>query len=267
MKYLMESEDEITRLELKTDVEEVRKQAMWCGVKPGLRILDLGCGTGKTTEILFDLIQPGGSITGVDSSEERINYAREHHGGKAGIEFCVCDLQNPPQDLGQFDIIWVRFVLEYFRAESLDIVKTLKQNLKPGGYLCLLDLDHNCLNHYGLSENTEKILYELMERLDREYNFDTYAGRKLYSYLYDNGYEDIEVDLMPHHLIYGEVKDTDAFNWIKKAEMASTTLSDLFEKYNGGYESFYKDFKKYFYDPRRFIYTSLILCKGRRPES
>lgn len=266
MKYLMESDDEITRLELKTGVEEVRRHAEWCGLKPGLRVLDLGCGTGKTTEVLFDIVQPGGSIAGVDNSEDRISYAAKHH-GKPGIEFFVRDFTSPIDDLGEFDIIWVRFVLEYFQNESSSIVKNLMKNLKPGGYLCLLDLDHNCLNHYELPERTEKILHDLMKRLDREHNFDSYAGRKLYSYLYDNGYENIQADIMPHHLIYGEINDSDLFNWIKKAEVAASRIEDLFEDYHGGYEAFFADFKKFFTDPRRFTYSPLILCKGMRPES
>ena len=40
--YLMESPEEAVRLEMKTEPGAVRKQAQWCGVKPGLRVLDVG---------------------------------------------------------------------------------------------------------------------------------------------------------------------------------------------------------------------------------
>jgi hypothetical protein len=33
--YLMENDEEISRLEMKTDPEEVRRQALWAGLKPG----------------------------------------------------------------------------------------------------------------------------------------------------------------------------------------------------------------------------------------
>lgn len=265
--YLMENQDEIFRLEIKTDPEALKRQAEWCGIKPGMRVLDVGCGPGKTTSILYEMTQPGGTIMGIDYSEERIRYAREHYGGKPGIDFRIHDLMDPFDDLGQFDIVWVRFVLEYFRAESSDIVKALKDCLKPGGYLCLIDLDYNCLNHYELTPEMSELLPKLMARLDEEYNFDTYSGRKLYSYLYDHGYEKIKLHLMPHHLIYGKLRDADAFNWIKKAEVIATKLDYLFDNYPGGYEAFFADFKKFFYDPRRFTYTPLILCKGIKPIS
>ena len=263
--YLMENLEEIIRLEIKTDPEAVRKQGLWCGLKPGLRLLDVGCGPGKVTSILFEMIQPGGSILGVDYSEERIHYAKEHYGQKIGIDFQVHDIRDPLNGVGQFDLIWVRFLLEYFRLESFDILKNLTGVLKPGGYLCLLDLDHNSLNHYELPPKMEEILFRAIDMVQQEYNFDPYSGRKLYSYLYDLGYQNIQLDLMAHHLIYGKIKDEDIFNWTKKVETASTKTKELFESYSGGYDAFFSDFRRFLLDPRRFIYTPLILCKGMKP--
>ena len=263
--YLMESEEENIRLDIKTDPDAVRKQAGWCGVRPGMRVLDAGCGPGITTSILCDMVQPDGTAVGVDYSEDRIKYAREKYGRDSKVSFDVQDLRNNFNGLGRFDLIWVRFVLEYNRVESRDIIKNLAGLLNPGGYLCLLDLDHNCLNHYELPPQIAELLFRLMKRLDDEYNFDTYAGRKLYSYLYDLGLEDIRMDLVPHHLFYGETDDKDIFNWTKKAEVASAKLGDLFDDYPGGSKGFFEEFKRFLHDPRSFTYASLILCKGRRP--
>jgi len=263
--YLMESKDEILRLEMKTDADEVRRNAEWCGIKPGMTILDLGCGTGRTTHILHEMIQPGGKAVGVDSSSDRIEYARKHYGNREGIEFHVRDVHQRMDDLGAFDMIWVRFLLEYFRAESPDIVRGLVNALGPGGGLCLLDLDQNCLNHYELHRSLDTMLNRVMERLEEDYNFDAHAGRKLYSYLYDEGLEHIDVHIMPHHLIYGEIEEKDAFNWVKKVEMAALKVNDLFEEYPGGREAFFEDFTRFFHDPRRFTYSCLILCKGHKP--
>jgi SAM-dependent methyltransferase len=210
------------------------------------------------------MIQPGGEILGVDYSEERIRYAKQHYGHEPAIEFRVHDLRDTLDDFGLFDLIWVRFVLEYNFVESPDIVRNLTACLKPGGYLCLLDLDHNCLNHYELPAQSEDMLLKLAVVVEEKYNFDPYAGRKLYAYLYDRGYEQIQVDLVPHHLIYGKVSDIDAYNWIKKAEVASTKISEIFRKYPGGAAGVFSDFIRFFNDPRRFTYTPLILCKGMK---
>jgi hypothetical protein len=48
------------------------------------------------------------------------------------------------------------------------------------------------------------------------------VGRKLYTYLYDMGFKDIQAHMMPHHLIYGELISSDDFNWIKKSRWLHT---------------------------------------------
>jgi SAM-dependent methyltransferase len=265
--YLMENFEEAVRLDVKTDPEAVRKQAQWCGLEPGLRVLDAGCGPGRVTSILHEMILPGGSILGVDYSEERIQYAKKNYSRDAGVDFQVHDLRDPLEDAGLFDIIWVRFVLEYNLLESNEIVNNLTACLKPGGHLCLLDLDHNCLNHYPLPEKMEKILIKLMARLEEEYNFDPYSGRKMYAWLYDLGYQDIRIHLMAHHLLYGKIRDEDLFNWIKKVEVTSSKTEELFDDYPNGHDAFFSDFKKFFMHPRRFTYTPLILCRGTKPSS
>src|SRR5210317_476243 len=112
-KYLMESEDEALRLELKTDVEIVKKQAKWAGIKPGMRIADIGCGPGITTNVLHRLSQPEGQTIGIDFSKPRIKYARKHYNTK-GVKYVLKDIRTPLDDLGLFDFVWVRFVLEYY---------------------------------------------------------------------------------------------------------------------------------------------------------
>lgn len=259
--YLMENRHETLRLELKTEPASVRAQALWGGIRPGMRVLDVGCGPGKTTSVLHELIQPEGTIIGIDWSEERISHAQKHY-GKPGMAFSVRDLRDPLDDMGKFDFIWARFVLEYYRRESRDIVGNLKKALKPGGLICLLDLDHNGLNHYELPPALEELVSRLMVKLREEHNFDVHAGRKLYAHLYDHGFEDIQVHIAAHHLVYGRLGDVDAFNWMRKVEMIADRFGDLLQEYPGGCEAFLLDFRKFFYDPRRFTYTPLILCKG-----
>lgn len=262
--YLMESDEEALRLDLKTDVKAVERQAIWAGIRPGMRVADAGCGPGKTTYILHKLTQPGGMTVGLDISEERISYAHEHYKTE-GIEFRCHDIRDPLDDLGMFDFIWIRFVLEYYRSDSFDIIKNISKILKPGGILCLIDLDYNCLNHFGLSLRLERTVSGIMKQLEEKANFDPYVGRKLYSYLYDLGFQDIGVDVTAHHIIFGELKDSDAFNWLKKVEVAPKKIGFQFEEYEGGYEEFQKEFEESFRNPRRFTYTPLILCRGRKP--
>ena len=111
--YLMESEDEILRLELKTDIKFVEEQALWAGLKPGMRVLDIGCGTGKTTSVLHKIVTSSGEVVGVDDSHKRLDYAKTNY-EKKGVKFTCCNILKLDESLGKFDFIWVRFILEYF---------------------------------------------------------------------------------------------------------------------------------------------------------
>ncbi|MEE4114154.1 MAG: class I SAM-dependent methyltransferase [Desulfobacteraceae bacterium] len=262
--YLMESDTEIERLEMKTRGEDVVDQARWAGIAPGQRVADIGCGSGKTSFHLLELVQPGGEVVGIDGSVERIAYARENY-KHPNLSFVCRDFLDPLSDLGGFDFIWIRFILEYYRNESAAIVQRAYEVLNPGGILCLIDLDHNCLSHHELPPRLAQAIMAAMNCLEQQQNFDPFAGRKLYTRLYDLGMSEIQVDMRPHHLIYGDLNESDKFNWEQKMWMVAKR-SEYFIKqyYDNGAEGFCKDFQRYFSDPRRFAYTPLILCCGRK---
>lgn len=258
--YLMENEREAIRLDVKTDPERVREQALWAGVEPGMRIADIGCGIGKTTFMLNELVQPGGKTVGVDFSDSRISLAREKYPSQM-ISYEVRDVREDLRTLGKFDFIWVRFFLEYFRRESFDIVKNLTGILKKGGMLCLIDLDCNCMNFHGASPKLELTLARVMEALQERGNFDPFVGRKLYGYLYDLKYRNIRVDVSSHHVTYGELSDADVLNWLTKVETVASKGYVDFSEF-GGVRGFCKEFRKFLASPRRFIYSPLVMCRG-----
>jgi ubiquinone/menaquinone biosynthesis C-methylase UbiE len=262
--YIMEGLEESLRLDQKTDSTIVARQAQRAGIKPGMRVADMGCGSGKTTSVLFDLVGPQGRAVGLDFSPNRCEFAESHYAAP-GIKFVCRDVRDPLNDLGSFDFVWVRFLLEYYLSESFEMVQHISNCLKPGGVLCLIDLDHNCLNHYGMPERLEKSLEELTALALEKVNFDPWAGRKLYSFLYDLGFKHISVDVSAHHLIYGSSNEVDTFNWAKKVQVIPKIMPYTFPLYNGAYEEFLKEFSEYFQNPRRFIYTPVIACQGIKP--
>ncbi|HDL98431.1 MAG TPA: class I SAM-dependent methyltransferase [Desulfobacteraceae bacterium] len=262
--YLMESNEESHRLDIKINSALIEKQALWAGIQPGMRVADMGCGPGRITSILSHLVQPLGSVVGVDGSPQRLDYAASHY-GREGIEFVQRDITKPLHDLGGFDFIWVRFVLEYYLSKSFEIVKNISECLEPGGILCLMDLDHNPLNYYGTSDRLDRTFRKIISELQGKIDFDPYAGKKLYSFLYDLGYEDIDVEVSIHKVIFGQIDDLDSFNMMKKIEVAPQKISFQYDEYEGGYEEFYKEAQSFFSDKRRFTYTPLISCRGKKP--
>jgi len=265
-KYLMENRNEARRLELKTGFEDLEIQALWAGLEPGMRVLDVGCGSGKTTHYLSTLAGKHGSALGIDASEDRIQYAREHHSEK-NLDFQCRDFYEAMEDLGTFDFIWVRFVLEYHRQRCFHLVSAFTDLLAPDGIICLVDLDHNSLSHFDLPSRLERAIYGGAKALEEKADFDPYCGRKLYSFLYDLQYRNIDVRLDAHHLIFGELGSIDEFNWITKIAVAGKKCGFSFDEYEGGFDEFFEECKTFFSDPRRFTYTPVLSCRGMKPNN
>ena len=158
-------------------------------------------------------------------------------------------------------------MLEYYRAEAWSIVQHVASVLKPGGILCLIDLDYNCLTHFEMPERLEKTTQEIIEMAQIKANFDPYAGRKLYSYLYKLDFSDIKVHVGAHHLIYGNLDTIDAYVWARKIEVAGKRIGFDFHRYSSGYDGYAEEFKAFFNDPGRFTYTPLISACGRKSNS
>jgi len=262
--YMMEHAGECSRLEMKTRAEQVTRQALRAGIATGMNVLDAGCGVGKTTAILKDLVGDSGKVTGVDVSIKRIEGARARY-QRSGINFLQHDLLEPIENIQtQFDAVWMRFLLEYFRDDPLRIVSNCIDCLKPGGILVLIDLDNNSMNHYGMPPELERTMLSVITHLQEHHNFDPFAGRKLYSHLYDLGFENIEVEVEAHHNIYGPLETTDESNWVSKVMVACKNSGCAFEEFGGTFNTALEAFRVYFQNPRRYTYTPLILARGTK---
>lgn len=263
--YFMESENEARRLEMKTRRSVISSQALWAGLKPGDRLADIGCGPGKTTALLHEIVQPEGEAIGIDASSDRIDHAQRRY-GTSTLTFSCRNIFSSLEDLGTFDFIWVRFVLEYYRANSMDILRNLARVLRPGGILCLVDIDQSCMCHYGFPPRLSDSIETIMGIMEMEKNFDPYAGRRLYSYLFDLGFSDIDVQVDTDHLIFGKIGEVDDFNLRSKIQIGLQLLGDRIKtSYPEGPESFLDEFNAAIADERRFIYAPLICCRGRKP--
>jgi len=74
----------------------------------------------------------------------------------------------------------------------------------------------------------------------------------------------MDMNLASHHLIFGELKETDALNWNKKIEVTLKKLGYELKEYRRGSEKFIEKFEHFFTDPRRFTYTPVNSFKERK---
>lgn len=86
-----------------------------CGVEPGDRVLDIGCGTGQSTRDAA-CAAVGGSALGVDISAPMLDLARTRSAeeGVHNVTFELADAQRHPFPSNQFDVAISRFGTMFF---------------------------------------------------------------------------------------------------------------------------------------------------------
>jgi SAM-dependent methyltransferase len=106
------------------------------GLLPGQRVIDLGCGSGRTTLELAARVSPGGEVTGVDISAGMLARARERAARlKAGnVEFVHADVQVHALGQARFDAAYSRFGVMFF-ADAVAAFSNIRRALRPGGLL------------------------------------------------------------------------------------------------------------------------------------
>lgn len=95
----------------------------------GLRLLDIGCGTGH---YMARLRQRGFAVAGVDGSEEMLEHARANN---PGAEIARADVESVPFPDASFDFVLCIEVLRYL-PDARRCVQEMARLLKPGG-VCL----------------------------------------------------------------------------------------------------------------------------------
>jgi trans-aconitate 2-methyltransferase len=97
--------------------------------------MDAGCGTGRLTGELLNLL-PHGKVVAVDLSENMLRAAREHLAPEFGnrVSFVAADLQYVPFDT-VFDGIFSTAAFHWVLDHRL-LFTNLYHSLRPGGWLC-----------------------------------------------------------------------------------------------------------------------------------
>src|SRR5262245_60653076 len=73
-------------------------------LEPGLRVLDIGCGTGSITAGIAQAVAPDGYAIGVDINTTLIEEARRSHIEISNLSFTVSDVYSIPF-LNAFDVV------------------------------------------------------------------------------------------------------------------------------------------------------------------
>ncbi len=112
-------------------------------LRPGMRVLDCGCGPGSISLDLAQLVRPGGEVVGIDLDPRQVAAARAQMSarGSDNVRFDVADAYALPFAAGTFEAVFAQSLLMHVR-DPLAVMREVFRVLKPGGVFGVRDPDY-----------------------------------------------------------------------------------------------------------------------------
>jgi 2-polyprenyl-3-methyl-5-hydroxy-6-metoxy-1,4-benzoquinol methylase len=162
------------------------------GMAEGMKVLDIGCGTGSVTFLVGELVGPAGSVAGIERDPAMVATARAHalSGGQANVSFIQADLAELRGDEGWleagFDAVVGRLILLHL-PDPVAALRILARHLHPGGIVVFQEPD---LARMGASFPPIPALEQLCEWVrdaHRDLGIDCQFGLRLRQIFQDAG--------------------------------------------------------------------------------
>ncbi|HET7250150.1 MAG TPA: methyltransferase domain-containing protein [Gemmatimonadales bacterium] len=108
-------------------------------LRPGMTILDCGCGPGSITIGLAEAVAPG-DVVGVDVEPRQLDSARQlaAERGVPNLRFESASIYELPFADASFDVAVAHFVIEHV-SDPLRALREMRRVLKPGGIAAVKD--------------------------------------------------------------------------------------------------------------------------------
>jgi ubiquinone/menaquinone biosynthesis C-methylase UbiE len=132
---------ELDRLDLQGLIylDSTRRALMSCGLEEGMRVLDIGCGSGDVTRLAAELVGPSGSVLGIDTDADSVRSASERAAktGIANVAFEVGEAASFAEP-ESFDALVARFLLMH-QPSPADTLAAAAKAVRPGGAIMMLE--------------------------------------------------------------------------------------------------------------------------------
>jgi SAM-dependent methyltransferase len=109
-------------------------------IRPGMAVLDVGCGTGAITAGIARLAGPDGQVLGIDRDESLLAIARQEHQAMPHLSFEPGDALSMPYE-DRFDIVTAARTLQWISRPD-EALARMQRAAKAGGHIVVLDYNH-----------------------------------------------------------------------------------------------------------------------------
>jgi ubiquinone/menaquinone biosynthesis C-methylase UbiE len=217
------TEEILSKRRLDAEIPELKKF-----LKPGLKVLDVGCGPGTITLGVAEAVNPG-EVVGIDTAKHRVDEAREgaakiSHPGN--ITFQVGDSHHLDFPDNTFDVVYSHTVLHFF-LEPVMGLKEQKRVARKGGWVIASGVRDTSFRHPHCP-NWEKVFEALhpywvasleeyrasgkdpVTFLEEQYKnnpsytfyYDIHAGRKCVEWFHKAGLTDLRIEIQSRRVKY-----------------------------------------------------------------
>lgn len=189
---------ELERLKMQATVAIDIERAMWrnAGLQSGMNVLDLACGPGFISCELAKLVGDG-HVSGVDISEELITVAHQAKASEKveNASFSTGNVYELTLPENSFDFVYARFLFQHLVKPQLALKNVLRV-LKPGGILCVLDIDDNWTSFSPESDAFIKFIRKAGSGQKRK-GGNRLIGSQLFGLLNEAGFQNVTTKIRP----------------------------------------------------------------------
>jgi len=191
-------------------------------MKPGMEVIDLGCGTGELTGKLADAL-PDSTLLGIDSSQEMLNDSKVFENNNVKFE-CI-SIEEQLHSEKKWDLVFSNAAIQWIENHEVIFPKIISQ-IKTGGQILIQipDQQQNVSNKI-LSELSDEepfmSIFQNWKRISPVLDIDSYA-----QIFFENGSKSMTVYEKIYPLV---LADSNAlFDWV-----SGTALIPYLEKLEG----------------------------------
>lgn len=175
------------------------------GIRPGMRVADLGCGVGQVTAELAELVGENGHVVGVDLSPEQLREGDRHcqTRGLTNVTWVAASAVATGLPTASFDLVYCRFLLLHLQDPDAAL-REMHRILRPGGLLVVEDGD--LLSAGSQPPTVLNLFAELWGKLAPKRKVDYSVANRLPMMVRGAGFGQISVTFNQPAFVRGDAK-------------------------------------------------------------